>query len=66
MVELSRLLNGGPGTVEVESAWVARARELALANTHISEARCGVPTGVKVEVGLLRRRQAEAALFIGS
>jgi putative transposase len=34
---------GVPGTVEVESAWVARARELARANTHISEARCGAP-----------------------
>ena len=35
---------GVSGTVEVESAWLAHARDLALANTHISEARCGAPT----------------------
>ena len=35
---------GVPGTVEVEPAWVARARDIASANAHISESRCGAPT----------------------
>ena len=34
---------GMPGTVEIESSWVANARERAAAKAHISEARYGAP-----------------------
>ena len=40
-------LTGEIGVVEIESWWTAERRDSALAETHISKARCGAPSVVK-------------------
>ena len=37
------ILTGDPGVLEIESQWTAARRERALADSHISDARCGAP-----------------------